>query len=89
MPIKQFKKLGKHLQGLRKIAGYKTQEDFAKVLKVSKSAIGNYENGRNLPNSKYWLKMLILLKCNSLDELFEPIIKGFEKNIEIEIFIKR
>ncbi len=89
MPDKPFKKVGKHLQGLRKIAGYKTQEDLAKPLGIGKGSVGHYETGRNLPHSRNWKKMLELLKCNSLDELFEPIIKGFKKNTEIESFIKR
>ena len=85
----ELSEIGKYLQTLRVNAGYRRQIDLAKTLGISTGAIGHYESGRNLPRSKNWKKMLELLKCNSLDELFEPVIKGFEKNTEIESFIKR
>ncbi len=47
------------------------------------NSVNYYEDGRN------WKKLLELLKCNSLDELFKPVVKGFEKNAEMELFIKR
>jgi len=75
MSKKLLESIGTHLKKLRIEAGYKTQEKFAKALNVSKSTIGNYEMGRNLPSSKYWERMINLLKCNTLDELFEPIFQ--------------
>jgi len=84
-----LKDFGEYLQKLRLNAGYKTQELFAKALKISKSAIGNYEAGRNLPDHKYWKNILVLLKCNSLDELFKPLLKDLKKDTEMDLIIER
>jgi len=84
-----LKDFGKYLQKLRLNAGYKSQERFAKALNISKSAIGNYEAGRNLPDHKYWKNILVLLKCKSLDELFKQLLKDLKKDTEIDMIIKR
>lgn len=84
-----LEKIGKHIQKLRKEAGYKTQESFAKELNISKSSVGNYESGQNLPSYKYWLQMIKLLKCNTIEELFEPLFIHVSKNSELESLLNR
>ena len=81
--------IGKHLQKLRKEAGYKTQDDLAIKSSISKSSIGNYESGQNSPSIELLPILMKYLKCNSLDELFEPLLKNIKKDTQLESFIKR
>ena len=51
------------LKALRMLAGFKTQEDLAKKLNVSRATISNWENGLSKPPTKFLKKMAELLNC--------------------------
>ncbi len=51
---------------LRKSKGL-TQEKFAEILKIKRSTLGAYEEGRSLPRIKEFLEMCDLFKVNPKD----------------------
>lgn len=77
-----LKKIGTNLRKLRLEIGM-DRESLSKMIKVNKTTISNWENGIRLPKLKYWMSLLIALKCNSLDDLFKPVIENF-KNDELD-----
>ena len=64
------KKLGKRIQRLRKEIGYKSQEDFAEALGISRTHIGHIEQGRKNPSMEVLVKIAKKLKVD-VSELFE------------------
>jgi len=66
---KVTKRLGKRIQKLRKEAGFKSQEEFAEVLKLSRTHVGHIEQGRKNPSMEVLVKIASVLKIN-VKELF-------------------
>ncbi len=63
------KKLGKKIQKLRKDMGYRSQEEFAEALKLSRTHIGHIEQGRKNPSMEVLVNIASLLKI-SVKDLF-------------------
>lgn len=57
-----------HLLEARKSAGYSSQEDFAKVLKIPQQTYGNYESGRSFPKEDVLRRIGVSLGT-SIDDL--------------------
>jgi len=66
---KVSKKLGKKIQKLRKEIGYKSQEEFAEALRLSRTHVGHIEQGRKNPSMEVLVKIASLLKI-SVKDLF-------------------
>ncbi|MFA6184752.1 MAG: helix-turn-helix transcriptional regulator [Candidatus Shapirobacteria bacterium] len=66
---KVTKRLGKTIQKLRKQIGYKSQEEFAEALGLSRTHIGHIEQGRINPSMEVLLKIAKKLKVD-VSELF-------------------
>ena len=73
---------GENLRTLRKRAGY-TQKECAKVLGISTSAVGMYEQGRREPDQQLLLKMAKTFNV-SLDRLLGTL----DNEIELEEMIE-
>lgn len=61
-----LRKIGKRIRKERRAAGYKNQSTLAETLNLSiesRQTIGNWENGKNLPDIEYLLKMCELFDC--------------------------
>lgn len=58
------KKLGKRIQRLRKEIGYRSQEDFAEALGISRTHIGHIEQGRKNPSMEVLVKIAKKLKVD-------------------------
>lgn len=71
---------GDNLRAFRQKAGY-TQREFAKILGISASAVGMYEQGRREPDQKLLLHMAEVLGV-SVDSL---ITGNGHRNDEIEL----
>lgn len=61
-----YKKIGRRIRDERKKAGYSRQEDFAEALGLSYSSrrtIGEWENGKKLPDMNDFFNMCKLFDC--------------------------
>lgn len=67
---KVTKRLGKTIQKLRKQIGYKSQEEFAEALGLSRTHVGHIEQGRRNPSMEVLVKIAKKLKVD-VSELFE------------------
>lgn len=83
----ETKMFGENLKGLRKKSGY-TQQEFAKLLGISASAVGMYEQGRREPDQKLLLKMAQTLGV-SVDRLLGEEINEMELGEMIESVIDK
>jgi transcriptional regulator with XRE-family HTH domain len=72
--------LGTRLKEARKKLGI-TQEKLAKMIGVSKSAIGNYENGTSSPNEPILIALLEALKIDA-NYLYQDYYKTDETDIQ-------
>ena len=59
---------GMRLKEIRKQAGY-TQEQIAKMLEVTQSAVSQWESGRKMPLGKYRLKLERLFRTKDITYL--------------------
>lgn len=64
---KVTKRLGKKIQKLRKDAGFKSQEEFAEVLKLSRTHVGHIEQGRKNPSMEVLVKIAHILNIDIKD----------------------
>lgn len=78
---------GENIRNLRKKAGY-TQQEYAKLLGISASAVGMYEQGRREPDQKLLLKMAETLGV-SVDRLLSEEQGEMELDDMIEAVIDR
>ena len=75
---------GKRLSRIRKNNGY-TQNDLAKYLKVSRTTVADYEQGRTRLNDQVLIKLALLFEI-SIDELLGLKINIlFEKDESLRI----
>ena len=64
----------RHLKGERIKAGYKSAEEFAEALGVSRLLVSNLENGRRNGSYETWLKIQEVLKLDN-SKMWELYLK--------------